>query len=67
MIGSTLTKIFGTSNERVVKRMMPVVATIAELEPQMQALPEADLRSKTVEFRARIAAKLEGIWRPDVA
>ncbi len=61
MIGSTLTKIFGTSNERVVKRLMPTVAAIGELEPQMQALSHADLRNKTNEFKARIAARLEGI------
>ncbi len=61
MIGSTLTKIFGTSNERIVKKMMPVVATISELEPQMQALSHADLRNKTAEFRAKIAARLDGM------
>ncbi len=61
MIGSTLTKIFGTSNERVVKRLMPTVAAISELEPAMQALSHADLRNKTAEFRKRIAARLEGI------
>ncbi len=61
MIGSTLTKIFGTSNERIIKRILPVVATINELEPQLQALSHADLRNKTVEFRARIAARLEGM------
>ncbi len=65
MIGSTLTKIFGTSNERIVKRMMPVVATIGTLEPQMQALSHADLRNKTNEFRARIAARLDGIGKDD--
>ncbi len=59
MIGSTLTKIFGTSNERVVKRLMPTVAVIGELEPKMQALSHADLRNKTVEFRARIATHLQ--------
>ncbi len=61
MIGSTLTKIFGTSNERVVKRLMPTVATIGGLEAAMQALSHAELRSKTADFRARIAARLEGI------
>ena len=61
MIGSTLTKIFGTSNERVVKRLMPTVATIAGLEAPLQALSHADLRNKTNEFKARIAARLDGI------
>ncbi len=61
MIGSTLTKIFGTSNERIVKRLMPTVAAIGALEPQLQTLSHADLRNKTNEFKARIAARLEGI------
>ncbi len=65
MISSALTKIFGTSNERVVKRMMPTVAAIGEWEPKLQGLSDAELREKTVEFRARFAARLEGV--PDTA
>jgi preprotein translocase subunit SecA len=56
-----LTKIFGTANERVIKRLVPVVDTINAFEPEMQKLSDEELRAKTVEFRARIAAKLEGI------
>jgi preprotein translocase subunit SecA len=48
--------VFGTSNERIIKRLVPVVAEIAEFEPAMQALPDEGLRAKTAEFRARIAA-----------
>ena len=61
MIASTLTKIFGTSNERVIKRMMPMVEQTGFLEPAMQALSDDELRAKTLEFRARIAARLDGI------
>ena len=61
MITSTLTKIFGTSNERVIKRMMPMVEQTGSFEPAMQALSDDELRAKTLEFRARIAARLEGI------
>ena len=62
MIGtSVLTKVFGTSNERVVKRLLPRVAEINALEPQTKALSDEQLRAKTPEFRARIAAALEGI------
>ena len=62
MIGSNvLTKVFGTSNERVVKRLLPRVAEINALEPQTKALSDEQLRAKTVEFKARIAAALEGI------
>jgi preprotein translocase subunit SecA len=56
-----LTKIFGTANERIIKRLMPVVATINDLEPATKQLTDEELRAKTVEFRERIAAKLEGI------
>ena len=60
-----LTKIFGTSNERVIKKLWPVVATINDLEAGVKALSDEELRAKTVEFRARIAAKLEGITDAD--
>ncbi len=56
MIGSVLTKVFGTSNERIIKRLVPVVAEIAAFEPAMQALSDEGLRAKTAEFRARIVA-----------
>ncbi len=60
-LDKALTKVFGTSNERAVKRLMPIVAQINALEPETQKLSDEQLREKTVEFRARIAAKLEGI------
>jgi preprotein translocase subunit SecA len=40
---------------------MPVVATINALEEDTKRLSDDELRAKTVEFRARIAAQLEGI------
>jgi preprotein translocase subunit SecA len=61
LIGSALTKVFGTSNERAVKRLLPVVQTISALEPEMQRLSDEQLRAKTQEFRERIAAALAGI------
>ena len=60
-----LTKIFGTANERIMKRLWPVVATINALEPAVQQMSAEELRAKTVEFRARIKAKLEGITDED--
>ncbi len=62
MIGTkVLNKVFGTANERAVKRLVPRVADINAFEPQMKAMSDEQLRAKTVEFRARIAAALEGI------
>ena len=65
MIDKVLTKIFGTSNERIIKKLWPVVATINEFEPAVKQLSDEELRAKTVEFRARIAARLEGITDED--
>ncbi len=53
-IDKALAKIFGTRNEREVKRMRPLVAAINDLEPAMEALSDAELAAKTVEFRQRI-------------
>ncbi len=55
MINTVIAKIFGTSNERAVKRILPLVAQINDLEPSIQALSDDELRAKTTEFRQRIA------------
>lgn len=61
MIGSVLTKVFGTSNDRAVKRLLPLVEQVNALEPATQQLTDDQLRAKTVEFRARLAKAIEGI------
>jgi preprotein translocase subunit SecA len=62
LIGTkVLNKVFGTSNERAVKRLVPRVAEINAFEPQIKAMSDEQLRAKTAEFRARIASALEGI------
>jgi len=61
LLNSVIAKVFGTSNERAVKRLQPIVAQINALEPTIQALSDEDLRNKTVEFRQRIAAALAPI------
>ncbi len=55
MLDPILAKIFGTKNEREVKRLRPMIAAINDLEPQLQTLSDADLASKTVEFKQRLA------------
>jgi preprotein translocase subunit SecA len=51
---NVLTKIFGSKNERVLKRLQPLVAQINELEGQMRALSDADLGAQTARFRERL-------------
>ena len=55
MLNNILAKVFGTSNERAVKRLLPAVAQINALEPAIHALSDEQLRAKTDEFRQRIA------------
>ncbi len=52
---SFLTKIFGTSNERILKKITPVVGQINSLEPKMKSLTDAELRQKTDEFKERLS------------
>ncbi|WP_260705068.1 preprotein translocase subunit SecA [Edaphobacter flagellatus] len=59
MFNSVIAKVFGTSNERAVKRLMPIIAQINALEPSMQALSDEQLRDKTAEFRERIRKAVE--------
>ncbi len=56
-------RIFGSANDRRVKRYQPRIAAINELEPQMQRLSDDELKGKTAEFRERLAqgAKLDDL------
>jgi preprotein translocase subunit SecA len=55
IVDTVLAKIFGTKNEREVKRMRPRVAAINELEPAMRQLSDIDLAAKTIEFKERLS------------
>jgi preprotein translocase subunit SecA len=61
LINTLLGKIFGTKNEREVKRLLPRVEAINALEPETQKLSDDQLRAKTEEFRARIQQRLSAI------
>ncbi len=61
MINTLLGKVFGTKNERELKRLMPEVEAINVLEPQMQQLSDDQLRAKTDEFRQRVQTRLTSI------
>lgn len=55
MIVPLLKKIFGTQNERELKRIQPIVQRINDLEPSVKKLSDHDLKSKTAEFRERLS------------
>ena len=48
-----LTKIFGSKNEREIRRLMPLVERINALEPQMQAMTDDELKNRTSIFKER--------------
>lgn len=54
MIGSLLTKIFGSKNEREINKLRPIVETINSLEPKIQSLSDDELKSQTALFKERI-------------
>jgi preprotein translocase subunit SecA len=55
MFAPLLKKLFGSKNEREVKRMSKVVQTINALEQQIIGLSDEQLRGKTLEFKERLA------------
>src|SRR5579862_4368565 len=69
MLDTALAKIFGTRHEREVKKMRPIIASINDLEPQMQALSDQDLQNQTVKFREQLdqGASLDDLLIPAFA
>ncbi len=56
MLNQILGKVFGTKHERDYKRMAPRIEAINALEKEIEALSDADLQAKTVEFREQVQA-----------
>ncbi len=54
MIGTVLKKIFGSQNERNLKRIVPLVDEVNDFEPAIGKLSDEQLRAKTGEFRRRL-------------
>lgn len=54
MLVKLLTKVFGSRNDRTLRRMRKTVDVIAQLEPAMEKLSDDELKAKTQEFRERL-------------
>jgi len=54
MVNNLLKKVFGSRNERLIKRMSKQVAQINALEPRIEQFADAELQARTSEFRARL-------------
>jgi preprotein translocase subunit SecA len=60
-----LTKVFGSENERYLKRIQPIIEQINSLEPELEALSDDQLRERTVRFKEQVASAVEGIEDKD--
>src|SRR5881275_1199560 len=56
MLDILIKKVFGSKNDREVKRMRPLVGRINEIETGLQSLSEEDLRKKTADWKAELSA-----------
>ena len=54
MFGAIVKKIFGSKNERELRRLVPLVDRVNSLEPGLQKLSDAELQAKTAEFKTRL-------------
>ena len=63
-LGGIARKIFGSSNDRRIKKIRNKVKEINALEAEISALSDAELQGKTAEFRAscRMARRLTTFW-----
>ena len=55
MLGSLAKSLFGDSNDRVVKKFVPMVSAVNELEERMAQLSDEDFPATTVAFKDRLA------------
>ncbi|EEX51258.1 preprotein translocase subunit SecA [Pasteurella dagmatis] len=54
MFRSIITKVFGSRNDRILRRLNKTVLKINKLEPEFEALSDDELKAKTAEFKARL-------------
>ncbi|WP_066664142.1 MULTISPECIES: preprotein translocase subunit SecA [unclassified Sphingomonas] len=63
MFGGLAKTLFGSSNDRYVRSLNPILAKIASFEPTLKAMSDAELAAQTVKFRERLenGEKLDAI------
>lgn len=54
MIGTILSKFFGTKNERDIKRMWPLVEQVNSIDSHIISLSDGQLKDKTEQFKRDI-------------
>src|SRR2546421_401400 len=65
MIDKFLTKVFGSSNQRYLKSIQPIINHINELEPSVKRLSDDELRARTAEFKELVAQAVADARDPE--
>ena len=55
MLGALARRLFGSANDRYVKSLGPIVSAINEIEPQLEAMSDDELRARTARFKEQLA------------
>src|SRR4051812_794238 len=58
MIDKFLTKVFGSSNQRYLKTLLPIVERINSLEPQVKKLSDEEMRERIAELREQVISRV---------
>ena len=58
LLNKAATKIFGSANERLLKRLWPIVSEINALEAEMKGLSDDQLREKTTKSREYVETRM---------
>ncbi|HBK79352.1 MAG TPA: preprotein translocase subunit SecA, partial [Nitrospinae bacterium] len=53
---SSLSSVFGTANERELKKIYPILEEVNSLEPRYQEMSDEEMRAETPRFKERLAA-----------
>lgn len=56
MFSYVLRKLFGSSNDRIIKSLQPIIQKINSLEPELEQLSDTELAYKTEIFKQRLAS-----------
>src|SRR6201998_2408970 len=55
MLSALARRLFGSANDRYVKSLGPIVSAINEIEPQLEAMSDEELRARTQRFKEQLA------------
>src|SRR6267143_4113330 len=64
-VDKLLTKVFGSSNQRYLKSIQPLVDQINELEPAIKKLSDEQLRARTAEFKEQLQRAVADVTDPE--